>query len=238
MSLKPFLDNRFSQYKATFREWFFSSRLDKSVAIVSESRLIISLVYGLFQNKNLVVFASTKGGDFLKFISTNNVGFLCATEMLADMRGDDLIMQSKQFCPKMGSILLVEGPQQLANTVDLRFKSPVVVAVDDMLKADNALRRGFLSAVGGTCYRSPSIKEYKNDEIAFAVQLSDAERQILEFYAAGLTIDEMAMKLPFSKNTVKTYSRNLLMKLGVGNRQKALLKAFELGLIAKILPSA
>lgn len=237
MTLKPFLDDRFSQFKATFREWFLSSNLDKSVAIVSESRLIISLVYGLFQNKDLIVFASTEGSEFLKFISTNNVGLLCVTEMLADMRGDDLIMQSKQFFPKMASILLVEG-SQLANTVDLRFKSPVVVAVDDMLKSDNALRRGFLCAVGGASYKSPSIKEYTNDKIASDVQLSDTERQILEFYAAGLTIDEMTMKLPFSKNTVKTYSRNLLMKLGVGNRQKALLKALELGLIAKILPWA
>ena len=237
MSLKSILDSRFVEFSATFKTWFLSSDLDKSVAVVSGSRLIISLVYGSFKNKNTFAFASTSGQEFLNYLKKNKVGFLCVTERLEDMSGDDLIMQSIQICSKIGAILLVED-LPLKNQIGQDYKSPVVVAVDDMLKSDNALRRGFLCAIGGTSYRSPSVQPAHSDDFAYAIQLTDAERKILEFYAEGLTIDEMALRLPFSKNTVKTYSRNLLGKLGVGNRQKALLKALELGLIGNIFNSS
>jgi len=234
MSLKPLLENRFSTFVSTFKEWFLASNLDKSVAIVSGSRLIVALVYGSFKNRSLVTFASTEGSEFLAHIKHHDVGLLCATEELADgMRGDDLIVQSKLIRPAMSTILLVEKVMS-PNQMSQRFRAPVVVAVDDMLKSDNALRRGFLCALGGTTYKSPSIQFEDSNIFDYGVQISDAERQILEFYAEGLTIDEMTARLLLKKNTVKTYSRNLLNKLGVGNRQKALIKAIELGLIKNI----
>jgi DNA-binding NarL/FixJ family response regulator len=237
MTLKPLLDKRFAEFSATFRTWFLSSNLSKSVAIVSHSRLFISLVYGSFKNKSLIVYATDSGQDFLNYLRRNSVGLICVTEKLMDMRGDDLVVQSKQICANIAAILLVEDVPPV-NQVNINFKSPVVVAVDDMLKSDNALRRGFLCALGGTSYRSPSIQANSSENSSIGIiQLSDTERKILEFYAAGLTINEMVEELPFSKNTVKTYSRNLLAKLGVGNRQKALLKALELGLIGNIFKS-
>jgi DNA-binding NarL/FixJ family response regulator len=95
-----------------------------------------------------------------------------------------------------------------------------------MLRPDHVLRAGVLAALGGARYRSPSIASLST---GLGIELSATERQILEFYAAGLTIEEMADRLPYTKNTVKTYSRNLMQKLGVGNRQKAISAAIALG---------
>ena len=39
----------------------------------------------------------------------------------------------------------------------------------------------------------------------------------------------MAEQLPYTYDTTKTYSRNLLNKLGVASRQKALVRALEIG---------
>jgi DNA-binding NarL/FixJ family response regulator len=132
----------------------------------------------------------------------------------------------------MASILFVEEDASL-NATNQTYNSPVIVASQDMLREDQALRRAILCAIGGTTYRSPSISIGDVSDSIYAVKLSEHERKILEFYAAGLTINEMALRLPLSQSSVKTYSRNLLQKLGVGNRQKALIKALQLGLIGK-----
>lgn len=60
-------------------------------------------------------------------------------------------------------------------------------------------------------------------------QLSVRERQLLEAYALGLSNQETANRLGLSVRTVQTYSSNLLQRLGVNNRQKALLRAMSLG---------
>jgi DNA-binding NarL/FixJ family response regulator len=52
---------------------------------------------------------------------------------------------------------------------------------------------------------------------------------LLEAYALGLSNQETANRLGLSVRTVQTYSSNLLQKLGVNNRQKALLRAMSLG---------
>jgi DNA-binding NarL/FixJ family response regulator len=232
MTLKPYLDSRFAKVSATIRHWFLSSDLDQSVGVVSGSRLLISLLYGSFTNKENLAFAATEGKELMAYLASNKLGFIMVTEKLADMRGDELITQVRQLYPEMASILFVEEDASL-NATNQTYKSPVIVASQDMLREDQALRRAILCAIGGTTYRSPSIPTGDVSDSIYAVKLSEHERKILEFYAAGLTINEMAQKLPLSQSSVKTYSRNLLQKLGVGNRQKALLKALQLGLISK-----
>jgi len=233
MSLKPFLDNRFTTVSATIRKWFLSSNLDKSVGVVSESRLLIALLYGSFSNKNNFSFAATHGKELLDYLANKKLGMIMVAERLADMSGDELIMQARQMQPSLASVLFVDELTSVAEPCKL-YKSPVIVASKDMLREDQALRRAMLCAIGGTTYRSTSILEPIDANPVHSIKLSNHERKILEFYAAGLTIDEMAAKLPLSKNSVKTYSRNLLQKLGVGNRQKALIKAVEMGIMSKL----
>ena len=59
--------------------------------------------------------------------------------------------------------------------------------------------------------------------------LSLRDRQLLEAYALGLSNQETATRLGLSVRTVQTYSVNLLRRLGVNNRQKALRRAVGLG---------
>jgi len=47
---------------------------------------------------------------------------------------------------------------------------------------------------------------------------------MLECYALGLTNAQAAERLSLSPQSTKTYSRNLLAKLNVSNRQLALMK--------------
>ncbi|ACU54884.1 two component transcriptional regulator, LuxR family [Acidimicrobium ferrooxidans DSM 10331] len=67
------------------------------------------------------------------------------------------------------------------------------------------------------------------------VVLSDRERQVLELVARGRTNVEIAEALAISEATVKTHLAHVFDKVGATNRTSAVLRAMELGLIARSL---
>lgn len=190
------------------------------------------MVYGCFENTELICFADERGSTFLDHLRNRPCGLLLATQSLIDMSGDELIQQSLRIQPSLRSILLVED-QSLADDPSRPYRSDVVVASRDLLKEDQALRSAMLAAIGGASYRSPSIRPAGVDHPGTGLRLSEVEKAILEGYASGLTLAEISDRLPQTASTIKTYSRNLLQKMGVNNRQKALAKALALGLFSQ-----
>jgi DNA-binding NarL/FixJ family response regulator len=61
--------------------------------------------------------------------------------------------------------------------------------------------------------------------------LTDREREILRLMAGGYSNKEIANSLNVAEGTVKNHVSNILSKLGVRDRTRAVLKAFELGLV-------
>jgi DNA-binding CsgD family transcriptional regulator len=113
---------------------------------------------------------------------------------------------------------------------------PIVIADQDILVDSDVLTLASMAVVTNTAYRSPTILRHLNssepygfDQSGQTFQLTPRERQLLEAYALGLSNQETAQRLGLSVRTVQTYSSNLLQKLGVNNRQKALRRAISLG---------
>jgi DNA-binding NarL/FixJ family response regulator len=93
-----------------------------------------------------------------------------------------------------------------------------------------------MAVVSNTSYYSPSIVQHfaelnlqPANVDGNTIHLSLRDRQLLEAYALGLSNQETAKRLGLSVRTVQTYSVNLLQRLGVNNRQKALRRAVGLG---------
>lgn len=61
--------------------------------------------------------------------------------------------------------------------------------------------------------------------------LTDRETEILRLMAGGYSNKEIASSLGVAEGTVKNHVSNILSKMGVRDRTRAVLKAFELGLI-------
>lgn len=61
--------------------------------------------------------------------------------------------------------------------------------------------------------------------------LTDRETEILRLMAGGYSNKEIANSLQVAEGTVKNHVSNILSKLGVRDRTRAVLKAFELGLV-------
>jgi two-component system, NarL family, response regulator LiaR len=62
-------------------------------------------------------------------------------------------------------------------------------------------------------------------------QLSQREQEVLRLVAAGRSNKEIGADLGLSENTVKTYIREILSKLGVADRTQAALLAVRYGLV-------
>lgn len=70
----------------------------------------------------------------------------------------------------------------------------------------------------------------------FEDRLTARELKVLTLIAAGFSNKQIGEKLFIGENTVKNHARNIYSKLGVDNRIKAILKAFELGYISNTVP--
>jgi len=65
-----------------------------------------------------------------------------------------------------------------------------------------------------------------------AIVLSGREQEILELMATAMTYKEMAEKLILGEETVRTYVKRVLAKLGQPNRTQAVIAAIRLKLIS------
>jgi len=61
--------------------------------------------------------------------------------------------------------------------------------------------------------------------------LTDRETEILRLMAGGYSHKEIANSLGVAEGTVKNHVSNILSKLGVRDRTRAVLKAFEIGIV-------
>ena len=113
----------------------------------------------------------------------------------------------------------------------------VLVADRDIFLPVNPLAQGLMAMIAGVAYRSPSVLSYINglslsmEELSSRhISLSVRDQQLLEAYVLGLSNREVAESLGLSVRTIQTYSGQLLARLGVNNRQKALLRIAQLGI--------
>ena len=231
MNLLGLVQERITKFQSTFRNWFLSSDIHPSIAVLSSSRMLLSSFYAGTAKKELITFLSDNGNSFLDYLGNNQVGLLITTDQLQDMQGEALIQRALSLQPALRTILLIQD-QLKVNLQGLDYKSPVIVADIDMLTNAFPFRAALLAAIGNAAYRSQSVPEPKDKQLdSISIKLSAIETQMLEYFAEGLTLAEIAEKTHHTSSTIKTYSRNLLQKLGVNSRQKALMKAFQIGAI-------
>jgi DNA-binding CsgD family transcriptional regulator len=74
----------------------------------------------------------------------------------------------------------------------------------------------------------PAAEKKRNEDI---VWLSNREKEVLKYIAEGYTTKEIAGIICRDDETVRTYRRNLLIKLNAKNTPEAVKKGYEMKLI-------
>ncbi len=80
---------------------------------------------------------------------------------------------------------------------------------------------------------NPAARESARHRPALVDPLSDRELDVLRLLASELSGPEIARHLVVSLNTVRTHTKNIYAKLGVGSRREAVRRAGELGLLGR-----
>jgi DNA-binding NarL/FixJ family response regulator len=108
------------------------------------------------------------------------------------------------------------------------------VALADLVNAIKTVSKGGTIVKPAVTQRLLKGLEHLQNEFSSLDQpdpLTDRETEILRLMAGGYSNKEIANSLGVAEGTVKNHVSNILSKMGVRDRTRAVLKAFELGQI-------
>lgn len=145
---------------------------------------------------------------------------------LPDMLAPELIRELQRCAPEAKIIIFTAYPDHPAVEAALEAGAYGVLPKD-------AVRMDLVAAI--TRAMAPESADTKR---IGSVQRRDTqspiarrEYDVLRRVARGETNQEIAESMTLSRNTVKTYMRNLMQKLGARNRVEAISRAREMGLL-------
>ena len=232
-SLQDF-KNLFIGGEARFLLACLSKGFNPSFICVGKSNFEFVMVYkSIKQNEDLLGVATTSS-QAIHLLNNSKAGFVFIHERLETQQYADLIEYISQSSPTTKSFVLVESLSWLGKFNDI--DADVIVADQDIFLPVNPLLQGVMAMVADVEYRSPSvvdsfgqISQAANNCSPHRIRLSLRDQQLLEAYALGLSNREVAEQLNLSVRTVQTYSGNLLSRLGVNNRRKAIMAIARMG---------
>jgi DNA-binding NarL/FixJ family response regulator len=152
------------------------------------------------------------GLDVLKVLSEQKQ--LPPTIILTTFDDDDLVLEGIRSGAK-GYLLKDVSLEQLVTAIQ------VVAAGGTLVKP--VVTERLLKGLEGVRSDFPSLDRPD--------PLTERETEILRLMAGGYSNKEVANSLGVAEGTVKNHVSNILSKLGVRDRTRAVLKAFELGLV-------
>jgi len=139
-----------------------------------------------------------------------------ACERLGDRRGAEASLERALELAEPEKIVL---PFILAPVHELLHRLP------RHRTAHATLLRMILDVLAGASPRAPG------DRVTLLEELSEAELHVLRYLPSGLKAPEIAAELGVSANTVRTHIRHIYTKLDAHDRNDAVSRARELGLI-------
>ena len=226
------MDAHFAILKKRARLAFLSSDVNTSLLLVFRSRMLLGLLSDQFSG--IEVMAACEGeAEACAVMERCRPGLLLLGGDLANGSAASVIRRGTALHPDLRVMVVLQCPQALEG---LPFCHGLLADADLGLRPDYPIFQGLMAMLTNTHYCSPALVEQAAQQPRCdqpghhaPVKLTPREQDILSGYARGLSNQEMAAELQLSTHTVKTYSADLLAKLGVNNRQKALRKAVALG---------
>lgn len=214
--------------RAVLRRALISTAIPPRVALaMANEPLLLRYTIGLF-GYGLIGCAVTDAESCLSRLAGQPYGLLVCSDSLQG--GDVLALTStaKERHPLLKVIVISSAPHPDPALVRAAWIDGLV-AESDMAFHSGALQAAVLAALGGSHFRSASMRDLPVP--APISELSPRDYQILEGLADGLTDREIAERLMISPSTAKSYTKRLLQNMGARNRLQALVMALRQGLI-------
>jgi len=217
-----------------------STRQHIRVMLVDDQNLVRSGVRSLLElADHIEVIAEASDGEQALMILAE----LQPDVMLLDMRmpvksGLDVLRESKQLEQQPPTIILTTFDDDELVLAGIRAGARGYLLKDVSLEQ---LVEGIETVAAGGSIVKPAFTERLMegltgmhtgfDSLEQPDPLTNRETEILRLMASGFSNKEIASSLEVAEGTVKNHVSSILSKMGVRDRTRAVLKAFELGII-------
>lgn len=228
------LSNIFVKGEARFLLACLAKDFDPSIVFIAQSNFLIASCFKALKRARDFSGSATTSSQAIDLLARTKPGIAAVYESSSVCMYSDVINYVSTSCPATRSVLILQDVSVLNQ---IRYAlADCIIADCDLLSPVNPMLQGLMALVAGSTYRSASVASHLESSPFTAdkpsldrIILSERDKQLLESYVLGLSNREVAERLNLSVRTVQTYSGNLLHRLGVNNRQKAILKAIKLG---------
>jgi DNA-binding NarL/FixJ family response regulator len=219
-------------YEGRFLLACLSTGFSPKVLLVGTSHLLLGAQLKSLKNPDDCIGCCISASEAINILRVNHPGLVVISGYSSNLTFQDVIDYVSEKCTQTRTVVFVENP-------DLNYlpqSADSIIAEKDTVLPENPVLQGLMALVSNATYRSPSIEAMIADSASYCDNLPDnrvflsvRDRQLLSGYLLGLTNKQMAERLNLSPRTIQTYSGQLLQKLGVNNRQKALIAALKIG---------
>ena len=209
-----------------------------NVLIVEDHALIRFGLKTAFESKNFIekIYEASTAEEAIEIVQNNKLDAVIMDLGLPNMNGIEATKEIKSINKKIKVIILTSHSSEKEVIDSVKAGASAYCSKD--INPDR-LSYTVQSVIEGALWFDPKISDVVLNAIsadkkqtkinpAKEFNLTDREKEVLEYICEGLNNTEIARILDVSVNTVKVHVSSIFQKLGVEDRVQLVVKAFKM----------
>lgn len=207
------------------------------VLIVEDHALIRFGLKTAFESKNFIdeIYEAASAEEAIELVKNNEVDAVIMDLGLPNMNGIDATREIKNINKEIKVIILTShsSEQEVLDSIKAGASAYCSKDINPDRLADT-----ISSVIEGAVWFDPKIsdvvlkalsenKQKQTLNIDDNYNLTDREKEVLEYICEGLNNGEISKMLDVSINTIKVHVSSIIQKLGVEDRTQVVVKAFK-----------
>ena len=207
------------------------------VLIVEDHALIRFGLKTAFESKTFIdeIYEASSAEDAINIVKNNHIDAVIMDLGLPSMNGIDATKEIKTINKEIKVLILTShnSEEEVLDSIKAGASAYCSKDINPDRLADTVL-----SVIEGAVWFDPKISgvvlnalstERKKAELTIDenYNLTDREKEVLEYICEGLNNGEISKILDVSVNTVKVHVSSIIQKLGVEDRTQVVVKAFK-----------
>lgn len=208
-----------------------------NVLIVEDHALIRFGLKTAFESKNFIneIYEASTGEEAINMIKNHNIDAVIMDLGLPSMNGIEATREIKSVNNKIKVIILTShnSEEEVLDSIKAGANAYCSKDINPDRLADTVL-----SVIEGAIWFDPKISDFVLNALSSESKkqsydfdedynLTDREKEVLDYICEGLNNSEISKILDVSVNTVKVHVSSIIQKLGVEDRTQVVVKAFK-----------